>query len=143
MPKKKSAGARKSDRDLRKLAAELSERGGMSKQHAHDLARDLRAMLHEDRKKESERPKGVVVRDVWRDPDDAPELTKEYFERADVYRGDKLIRRGRPPSEHPKEAIKLRIDPDVLAHFRATGPGWQTRINDALRRAAKRVRATK
>jgi len=46
-------------------------------------------------------------------------------------------RRGRPPSEHPKEAIKLRIDPDVLAYFRATGPGWQTRMNDALRRAAK------
>lgn len=76
-------------------------------------------------------------RRVWVDPDDAPELTTDYFERADVYRGDKLIRRGRPPSEHPKEAIKLRIDPDVLAYFRATGPGWQTRINDALRRAAK------
>jgi uncharacterized protein (DUF4415 family) len=74
---------------------------------------------------------------VWVDPDDAPELTTDYFERADVYRGDKLIRRGRPPSERPKEAIKLRIDPDVLAYFRATGPGWQTRINDALRRAAK------
>jgi uncharacterized protein (DUF4415 family) len=107
------------------------------------LDRDLGKLLHEHRKKVYERAKGVVVKGTWRDPDDAPELTTEYFERADVYRGDKLIRRGRPPSEHPKEAIKLRIDPDVLAHFRATGPGWQTRINDALRRAAKRVRATK
>ena len=50
---------------------------------------------------------------------------------------DKLIRRGRPPSDNPKQAIKLRIDPDVVEHFRATGPGRQTRMNEALRRAAK------
>ena len=74
---------------------------------------------------------------TWIHPDDAPEWSKEDFERADLYHGDKLIRRGRPPSDHPKQALKLRIDPDVIEHFRATGPGWQTRINDALRRAAK------
>jgi uncharacterized protein (DUF4415 family) len=44
---------------------------------------------------------------------------------------------GRPKSDHPKEAIKLRIDRDVLAHYRATGSGWQTRINDTLRRASR------
>jgi uncharacterized protein (DUF4415 family) len=71
------------------------------------------------------------------DPDDAPEWTNEMFERADLYHGDKLIRRGRPPSANRKQALKLRIDPDVIEHFRATGPGWQTRINDALRHAAK------
>lgn len=48
---------------------------------------------------------------------------------------DILKRRGRPPLEAPKEAVKLRLDPDVLAHFRATGAGWQTRINDTLRKA--------
>jgi uncharacterized protein (DUF4415 family) len=74
---------------------------------------------------------------AWVDPDDAPEWTQEQFERADLYHGDKLIRRGRPPSASPKQALKLRIDPDVVEHFRATGPGWQTRINAALRRAAK------
>jgi uncharacterized protein (DUF4415 family) len=38
--------------------------------------------------------------------------------------------------------LNLRLDSDVVEHFRATGPGWQTRINDALRRAAKlKVRA--
>jgi uncharacterized protein (DUF4415 family) len=78
---------------------------------------------------------------MW-DPDTAPELTKEYFERADLYHGDMLIRRGRPPSDNPKHALKLRIDADVVEHFRATGPGWQTRINNTLRRAAKlKVRA--
>jgi uncharacterized protein (DUF4415 family) len=36
----------------------------------------------------------------------------------------------------PKKLIALRLDPDVLEHFRATGPGWQSRINEALRKAA-------
>ena len=42
-------------------------------------------------------------------------------------------RMGRPLKEAPKEAVKLRIDPDVLAVLRATGPGWQTRVNTILR----------
>lgn len=49
---------------------------------------------------------------------------------------DLFRRRGRPPLDRPKEAIKLRIDPEVLDHFKASGPGWQTRMNDALRKAA-------
>jgi uncharacterized protein (DUF4415 family) len=35
-----------------------------------------------------------------------------------------------------KEQVMLRIDQDVLEHFRASGPGWQDRINEALRKAA-------
>jgi uncharacterized protein (DUF4415 family) len=35
-----------------------------------------------------------------------------------------------------KELVSLRIDQDVLEHFQEGGPGWQDRINDALRRAA-------
>jgi uncharacterized protein (DUF4415 family) len=42
---------------------------------------------------------------------------------------------GRPRSENPKQAVKLRIDADVLAKFRESGPGWQTRINGILRAA--------
>jgi uncharacterized protein (DUF4415 family) len=34
-----------------------------------------------------------------------------------------------------KELVSLRIDQDVLEHFQADGPGWQDRINDALRKA--------
>jgi len=47
-----------------------------------------------------------------------------------------LRRRGRPVgsvAEVTKEPVKLRLDPDVLAALRATGDGWQTRINDMLR----------
>ncbi|HEV7599392.1 MAG TPA: BrnA antitoxin family protein [Bradyrhizobium sp.] len=43
---------------------------------------------------------------------------------------------GRPRIENPKQAVKLRIDADVLAKFRDSGPGWQTRINGILRAAA-------
>lgn len=42
---------------------------------------------------------------------------------------------GRPPIENPKQAIKLRLSPDVLNYFRATGKGWQTRIDETLRKA--------
>ncbi|MFN0164084.1 MAG: BrnA antitoxin family protein [Burkholderiales bacterium] len=42
-------------------------------------------------------------------------------------------RRGRPKLEAPKEAVKLRLDADVLAALRASGEGWQTRINETLR----------
>jgi uncharacterized protein (DUF4415 family) len=77
-----------------------------------------------------------VSASTWIDPDDAPHLTREWFERADLYDGDKLIRRGRPKSDAPKRATSLRLDPDVLDHYRATGPGWQSRINQALRKAA-------
>ena len=45
--------------------------------------------------------------------------------------------RGRPKSENPKQQVTLRIDCDVLDKFRATGEGWQSRINQALRKAAK------
>jgi len=72
----------------------------------------------------------------WADADDAPALTKEWFERADLYHGETLVRRGRPRSASPKEAVNLRLDADVLQFFRQTGPGWQTRINDALRKLA-------
>jgi len=35
----------------------------------------------------------------------------------------------------PKVAINIRADPGVLRHFRATGPGWQSRITAKLRKA--------
>ena len=70
------------------------------------------------------------------DPDDAPELTREWFEQADQYNNGLLVKRGRRPSDSPKKAISLRVDNDVLEKFKADGPGWQSRMNDALRKAA-------
>lgn len=41
--------------------------------------------------------------------------------------------RGRPQGSGKKEQVTLRQDAEILEQFRATGNGWQTRINDALR----------
>ena len=41
--------------------------------------------------------------------------------------------RGRPKAVATKEPVKIRLDADVLLALRATGDGWQTRINDTLR----------
>jgi uncharacterized protein (DUF4415 family) len=42
----------------------------------------------------------------------------------------------KPAVPNAKELVSLRIDRDVLDHFQESGPGWQDRINEALRRAA-------
>ena len=73
----------------------------------------------------------------WVDPDDAPELTKEWFEAAEIREGDRVIRTGRPKSDNAKQLVSLRLDPEVIAHFKKRGAGWQTRINAALRQVAK------
>ena len=72
-----------------------------------------------------------------KDYEEIPELTDEWFRRANIYEGGKLVRRGRPPSSVRKRPVSLRLDPEVLAHFRRSGRGWQSRINAALRKAAK------
>jgi uncharacterized protein (DUF4415 family) len=72
-----------------------------------------------------------------KDYEDIPELTDAWFRSADMYVGGKLVRRGRPPLSSRKRPVSLRLDPDVLAHFRRTGRGWQSRINSVLRKAAK------
>ena len=45
----------------------------------------------------------------------------------------KNIRLGRPKAETTKERITIRLSPEVVAKFRATGDGWQTRIDAALK----------
>ena len=44
-----------------------------------------------------------------------------------------LKKRGRPAGSGSKEQVAIRFDREVLSAFRASGPGWQTRMNDALR----------
>jgi uncharacterized protein (DUF4415 family) len=79
----------------------------------------------------------------WIDPDDAPELTDDFFDRAAIGVGDTVIRpaqgtltrRGRPKLEHPKRQVTVRLDGDLVDRLRETGPGWQSRINALLRKA--------
>jgi uncharacterized protein (DUF4415 family) len=61
--------------------------------------------------------------------------------RAEIREGHKLVRRGRPKLDVTKKLVSLRIDQDVLQAFRDTGPGWQSKVNDALRKAAPKRKA--
>lgn len=81
----------------------------------------------------------------WIDPDDAPELTPDWFDRADFYIGDKLVKRGRgrPRVEKPKEQITLRLDADVISAIRESGAGWTGRVNEILSRSVKTGRFAK
>ncbi|MGE4278204.1 MAG: BrnA antitoxin family protein [Magnetospirillum sp.] len=67
--------------------------------------------------------------------EEIPELDDEWFAKADLREGGKLIRRGRPPKETPKVPVTLRLDADLVAQLKAGGKGWQTRVNDILRTA--------
>lgn len=49
-----------------------------------------------------------------------------------------LVRRGRPLGSGTKTQVTLRLDVEIVEKFRATGDGWQTRINDALKSWVKR-----
>ena len=58
--------------------------------------------------------------------EDLPELTDDMLARAKVNKG------GRPVSPNPRKLISLRLPADVIERWKATGPGWQTRIAERL-----------
>ena len=58
--------------------------------------------------------------------DELPELTDDMLARGKVNRG------GRPRSANPRKLISIRLPEDVIQRWRATGPGWQTRMADRL-----------
>jgi uncharacterized protein (DUF4415 family) len=58
--------------------------------------------------------------------EELPELTEEMLARARIKKG------GRPVSPNPRRLISLRLPADVIERWRATGPGWQTRMAERL-----------
>jgi uncharacterized protein (DUF4415 family) len=64
--------------------------------------------------------------------EELPELTDEMLARAKVNRG------GRPVSLNPRKLISLRLPADVIERWKATGPGWQTRMADRLGKVPRR-----
>ncbi|CAN1553432.1 BrnA antitoxin of type II toxin-antitoxin system [Sphingomonadaceae bacterium] len=66
------------------------------------------------------------------DLDDAPELTDEWFDKATFKVAGKVVRRGRPKGSN-KEQVAMRLDRDIIQHFKEGGTGWQSRINAALK----------
>ncbi len=74
--------------------------------------------------------------------DDIPEMTDADFAAAKSLKADmpEVVAamkrgRGRPNVESPKERVSLRLDPKIVAAYKATGDGWQSRINEILARA--------
>ena len=72
------------------------------------------------------------------DPNDA-EAARAWLAQADLVRHGKVVRRGkRGPQRTPtKKLVSLRLSPEVIDHFKSTGPGRQTRIDSALREAIR------
>lgn len=69
---------------------------------------------------------------------DNPEIARRIAaENPDAARAIAKRLGGRPALETPKKSVTIRLDADIVEHFRATGEGWQTRINAVLRKAAK------
>ncbi len=81
--------------------------------------------------------------------EELPELTKEWFdkaetfingkpaprEQADAYIRERFLRGGRPLGSGKKQSVTVRLDADVLAALRNQGRGWQTRMNETLRQS--------
>ena len=74
----------------------------------------------------------AINRGIAADPD-TYELGTEEFKR--------IKRVGRPRLDTPKIAVTIRYDKAVIDAFKADGPGWQTRMNDVLKKAVARKRA--
>jgi uncharacterized protein (DUF4415 family) len=100
--------------------------------------------------RKKKKPPHISPRD-WDDVD-IPELTEQDFRRMRPARemlpeifgakvASAMLRpRGRPRKESPKAQVTLRLDAEVLDHFRSGGAGWQTRINAVLRRVVAKSR---
>ncbi|MFA5663406.1 MAG: BrnA antitoxin family protein [Castellaniella sp.] len=74
----------------------------------------------------------AINRGIAADPD-TYELGQEEFRQ--------LKRVGRPRSDNPKVAVTIRYDKAVIDAFKAGGPGWQTRMNEALKKVVARKHA--
>ena len=83
--------------------------------------------------------------------DDNPEWTKADFARAtkwpagvrlkDLKPGElaRIVSKRGPQKAPTKVAVSIRLSPEVVKHFKAKGPGWQSRIDEALRKIAKKA----
>lgn len=70
------------------------------------------------------------------DPDAVPEISDDWIAEADLFQGEKLVRRGRPRVAAPRQLLSSRLPPNVIARWKASGPGWQTRMAQVLENSA-------
>jgi uncharacterized protein (DUF4415 family) len=93
--------------------------------------------------KASKKRRGFTAKDL-KEVSDSPELSKADFAKAkpfsEVFPGlSASIRKGRGPNKAPtKELVSIRLSPEVIQHFKGGGRGWQSRIDETLRKVVKR-----
>src|SRR5579863_9723902 len=93
--------------------------------------------------KASRKRRGFTARDL-KEVSDSPEFTKADFAKAKPFAEvfpdlSASIRRGRGPTKAPaRKQISLRLSPEVIQHFKKGGKGWQSRIDETLRKVVKR-----
>ena len=114
MTKSESSASEKPTKKKQTSTLHGSQTNGMSREEI------LRAL-------KNQKPSDFYVWD-GKDEDDKPLTQKEMVDGLLAYK-----KRGRPFSATTKEQIAIRLDAEVLDAFRKEGPGWQTRINDALK----------
>jgi len=71
---------------------------------------------------------------------EAPEITERWVAEADLHRGGKLVRRGRPRLANPRRLLSIRLPPEVIARWKASGSGWQTRMAEVLQKSVPKSR---
>lgn len=88
-----------------------------------------------------------ISQEDW-DAVDSPPITKRMMEgmrptrevRPEFVKAWRKFKRTRGAQKAPtKKLVSLRLDQDVLEHYRATGEGWQSRINETLRKALEKA----
>ena len=80
--------------------------------------------LHRSLKSDMARVRAHVI--AKQEYDELPELTEDMLMRAKINKG------GRPVAPNPRRQLTLRLPADVIERWKATGPGWQTRMADRL-----------
>ncbi|WP_299941236.1 BrnA antitoxin family protein [uncultured Nitratireductor sp.] len=91
--------------------------------------------------KEFKPGRGYTKKD-WDEVSDNPPLTKEQMKQAKPFREafpeqakameQEIARRGRPPLPQTKKPVTIRLNPETIEKFKATGKGWQSRISEIL-----------
>jgi uncharacterized protein (DUF4415 family) len=115
------------------------ERGPRSRDEARRMARESADNMTDEED-------AAIRAAALRDPDNPP-LNDDDWKRLRPISPERLRRlrgqRGPQKSKPLKERVSLRLDPDIVAHFKKRGPGWQSRINATLRKALKLPKAAK
>ncbi|MCZ7488524.1 BrnA antitoxin family protein [Rhizobium rhizogenes] len=93
----------------------------------------------------ADKEEAKIQKAIASDPD-APEATDEQLAQAVPFRqafpdlaesiDREVAKRGRPKADKVKKSVTIRLDPDLVEHYQSTGKGWQSRMNDDLRKAA-------